>query len=103
TDPKVRRDLRERERVCVCVCVKEMEEVKLKSTPLTSESFQPYGQVIGPSTDDTLCGPQDAQLHLSAGTRRGDSVAVMDIGGSPSEGVDTAYCQEDRLVLEYIG
>ncbi|KAI5071938.1 hypothetical protein GOP47_0014189 [Adiantum capillus-veneris] len=47
-----------------------MEVVKLKPTPLTPESFQPYGQVIGPSPDGALFGPQDAQLHLSAGTPR---------------------------------
>lgn len=37
---------------------------------ISSELFQPFGQVIFPSADGTAYGPQDAQLQLSNGTPR---------------------------------
>eukprot|EP00250_Pteridium_aquilinum_P013643 c21476_g1_i1 orf=80-652(+) len=50
--------------------MKEARVMKLKPVALTPDSFQPYGQVINPSVDGDVFGPQDAQLHLSAGTPR---------------------------------
>jgi ureidoglycolate lyase len=37
---------------------------------LTPEAFAPFGQVIAPTEDGTMFGPNDAQLDLSRGTPR---------------------------------
>lgn len=42
----------------------------LSVTPVTSESFRPYGQVIRAATDGDEFGPGDAQLKLDEGTPR---------------------------------
>jgi ureidoglycolate hydrolase len=38
--------------------------------PISTENFQPYGQVIWATQDGDLFGAQDAQLELSQGTPR---------------------------------
>ncbi|PZD73607.1 Ureidoglycolate lyase [Acaryochloris thomasi RCC1774] len=43
---------------------------QLIAHPISSELFQPFGQVIFPSADGAAYGPQDAQLQLSNGTPR---------------------------------
>ncbi len=43
---------------------------RLPAHPITSQLFQPFGQVIFPSADSAPYGPQDAQLKLSHGTPR---------------------------------
>lgn len=49
---------------------KWLKEVKVEVIEGTDESFNEYGQVIGPSPDGEEFGPHDAQLHLSRGTPR---------------------------------
>ena len=42
----------------------------IKVNPLTPLSFAPFGQVIAPTEDGVVFGPNDAQLELSRGTPR---------------------------------
>ncbi|KNC78603.1 ureidoglycolate hydrolase [Sphaeroforma arctica JP610] len=42
----------------------------LPTQEITSENFNPYGQVVRPSSDGLPFGPADAQLNLSNGTPR---------------------------------
>jgi ureidoglycolate hydrolase len=43
---------------------------QLQAQPISAERFQPFGQVIFPSSDGVPYGPQDAQLQLGNGTVR---------------------------------
>jgi len=45
-------------------------EILLHPTPIDTESFAPFGQVIAPGADGAPFGPGDAQLVLSNGTPR---------------------------------
>ncbi|WP_008313352.1 ureidoglycolate lyase [Leptolyngbya sp. PCC 6406] len=42
----------------------------LPANPITTEGFAPFGQVIFPSGDGAVLGPEDAQLDLSQGIPR---------------------------------
>jgi hypothetical protein len=42
----------------------------LVAEDLTAEAFAPFGTVVPPMEDGTPFGPQDAALHLTAGTPR---------------------------------
>ena len=44
--------------------------IPLPATLVSSEAFHPFGQVIFPSEDGAVFGPDDAQLDLSQGTPR---------------------------------
>ena len=43
---------------------------QLTAQPVTLENFAPFGQVIFPSADGALFGPDDAQLQLDGGVPR---------------------------------
>ncbi|SRR5258708_3633073 len=44
--------------------------VELPVQPLTAEAFKPFGQVLEPTLDGRLFGPDDAQLDINRGIPR---------------------------------
>ena len=55
-------------------------EILLHPTPIDTESFAPFGQVIAPGEDGASFGPDDAQLVLSNGTPRFYSMRLRSRG-----------------------
>eukprot|EP00271_Cylindrocystis_brebissonii_P007861 TRINITY_DN21753_c0_g1_i1.p1 TRINITY_DN21753_c0_g1~~TRINITY_DN21753_c0_g1_i1.p1 ORF type:complete len:365 (+),score=23.77 TRINITY_DN21753_c0_g1_i1:253-1347(+) len=66
---------------CLEQGIEGLSVVRLRPQELTADKFAPYGQVVGPTEDGTVFGPNDAALDISRGIPR---VYVMRLHDKPA-------------------